>query len=117
MAFVWHRPPWREPEAPLHFAVRFTREVGNTVDADPGRESFVRRRERAVRRWWDKHGCELYLVGAGKVEGEENELVHKAEGSEKNGEVCPAGWNKGKPGMTATTEGVAAYLAKNAKKL
>lgn len=71
----------------LHFAVRFTREVGNKVDGDPGRESFVRRRERAVRRWWDKHGCELYIVGEGKIEGEENELVHKAEGSEKDGKV------------------------------
>jgi hypothetical protein len=36
---------------------------------------------------------------------------------EEHGEVCPAGWNKGKPGMVASTEGVAAYLAKNAKKL
>ena len=36
---------------------------------------------------------------------------------EQHGEVCPAGWNKGKPGMVASTEGVAAYLAKNAKKL
>jgi len=31
----------------------------------------------------------------------------------EHGEVCPAGWQKGDEGMTATTEGVAEYLAKN----
>jgi peroxiredoxin (alkyl hydroperoxide reductase subunit C) len=31
--------------------------------------------------------------------------------------VCPAGWNKGKKGMTASAEGVASYLAENAKDL
>jgi peroxiredoxin (alkyl hydroperoxide reductase subunit C) len=36
---------------------------------------------------------------------------------EKNGEVCPANWNKGKAGMKASAEGVAAYLKENAKKL
>lgn len=33
---------------------------------------------------------------------------------EENGEVCPAGWNKGKEGMKASTAGVAEYLAANA---
>ena len=36
---------------------------------------------------------------------------------EENGEVCPAGWSKGKKGMKADTAGVAAYLAENAKEL
>ena len=36
---------------------------------------------------------------------------------EENGEVCPAGWTKGDEGMTATPEGVAAYLSANADKL
>jgi len=36
---------------------------------------------------------------------------------EEHGEVCPAGWNKGDQGMKATSEGVASYLAGNAKKL
>ena len=36
---------------------------------------------------------------------------------EKNGEVCPANWNRGKPAMKASAEGVASYLAKNAKGL
>jgi peroxiredoxin (alkyl hydroperoxide reductase subunit C) len=35
----------------------------------------------------------------------------------KNGEVCPAGWNKGDEGMKDTPAGVAEYLAKNADKL
>jgi len=33
------------------------------------------------------------------------------------GEVCPAGWDKGKEAMTASSEGVADYLASNAEKL
>jgi len=36
---------------------------------------------------------------------------------QENGEVCPAGWNKGKDGMKANKEGVASYLAGNADKL
>lgn len=44
-------------------------------------------------------------------------MVDALQFTETHGEVCPAGWNKGKPGMTATPEGVASYLAKNAKKL
>ena len=36
---------------------------------------------------------------------------------EAHGEVCPAGWNKGDAGMKPSTEGVAAYLSKNADKL
>lgn len=34
-----------------------------------------------------------------------------------HGEVCPAGWNKGKEGMKADAAGVADYLAKNSSKL
>lgn len=36
---------------------------------------------------------------------------------QEHGEVCPAGWNKGKDGMKADAKGVAAYLAKNSDKL
>ena len=35
----------------------------------------------------------------------------------EHGEVCPAGWNKGKPGMKGSTEGVARYLADHAETL
>ena len=36
---------------------------------------------------------------------------------EENGDVCPAGWQKGDTGMQASPEGVASYLAGNAEKL
>ena len=36
---------------------------------------------------------------------------------EENGEVCPAGWNKGDKGMKADAKGVADFLSKNADKL
>jgi len=35
----------------------------------------------------------------------------------EHGEVCPAGWNKGKKAMDASPEGVAAYLASEADTL
>jgi len=34
---------------------------------------------------------------------------------DEHGEVCPAGWKKGSPGMNASTEGVIDYLSKYAK--
>ncbi len=37
--------------------------------------------------------------------------------SEENGEVCPAGWEKGKAGFKGSAAGVAEYLSKNARKL
>lgn len=37
--------------------------------------------------------------------------------SELHGEVCPAGWEKGKASMKGSAEGVAEYLSKNARKL
>ena len=44
-------------------------------------------------------------------------MVDALQFFEENGEVCPAGWNKGKAGMKADAEGVASYLAGNAEKL
>jgi peroxiredoxin (alkyl hydroperoxide reductase subunit C) len=41
-------------------------------------------------------------------------LVDALEFHESHGEVCPAGWTKGKTGMKPTTEGVAQYLATEA---
>jgi peroxiredoxin (alkyl hydroperoxide reductase subunit C) len=35
----------------------------------------------------------------------------------ENGDVCPAGWHKGKAAMTPSKEGVADYLASNAESL
>lgn len=36
---------------------------------------------------------------------------------EKHGEVCPAGWTKGKSGITPTTEGIAQFLAIESEQL
>lgn len=44
-------------------------------------------------------------------------LVEALQFHEAHGEVCPAGWNKGDKGMTASPDGVAEYLAENAKAL
>ncbi len=44
-------------------------------------------------------------------------MVDALQFTEEHGEVCPAGWNKGDKGMTASPEGVASYLADEAGKL
>lgn len=44
-------------------------------------------------------------------------MVDALQFTEEHGEVCPAGWNKGKKGMTASPDGVAKYLAENAEAL
>jgi peroxiredoxin (alkyl hydroperoxide reductase subunit C) len=44
-------------------------------------------------------------------------MVDALQFTEEHGEVCPAGWNKGKAGMKASTEGVAKYLADHSKEL
>jgi peroxiredoxin 2/4 len=44
-------------------------------------------------------------------------MVDALQFTEEHGEVCPAGWNKGKAGMGASPEGVAKYLAEHAKEL
>lgn len=44
-------------------------------------------------------------------------LVEALQFTDEHGEVCPAGWNKGDKGMTASPEGVAEYLSDNAEAL
>ena len=44
-------------------------------------------------------------------------MVDALQFTEEHGEVCPAGWNKGKAGMKASPDGVAKYLAEHAKEL
>ena len=39
-------------------------------------------------------------------------MVDALQFFEENGEVCPAGWSKGKKGLVATQEGIAEYLSK-----
>ena len=44
-------------------------------------------------------------------------VVDALQFTEVYGEVCPAGWKKGKAGMKADTAGVATYLAEHANSL
>lgn len=44
-------------------------------------------------------------------------MVDALQFTEEHGEVCPAGWQKGKAGMDASPEGVAKYLAKHGESL
>ncbi len=44
-------------------------------------------------------------------------MIDALQFTEEHGEVCPAGWSKGKKGMTASPEGVAKYLAEESKSL
>lgn len=44
-------------------------------------------------------------------------LVDALQHTEEHGEVCPAGWNKGKTAMKANPQGVASFLKDNAAKL
>jgi peroxiredoxin (alkyl hydroperoxide reductase subunit C) len=44
-------------------------------------------------------------------------MIDALQFTEQHGEVCPAGWSKGKAGMKADTKGVADYLAKHAVEL
>jgi peroxiredoxin (alkyl hydroperoxide reductase subunit C) len=44
-------------------------------------------------------------------------LVDAVQFADQHGEVCPAGWQKGKEGMKANPKGVAEYLSKHSKEL
>lgn len=44
-------------------------------------------------------------------------MVDALQFFEQHGEVCPAGWRQGDPGMKESPEGVADYLSKHADKL
>jgi peroxiredoxin (alkyl hydroperoxide reductase subunit C) len=69
----------------------------------------------------DKEGIVRHQVvndlSLGRNIDEAIRMVDALQFTEKHGEVCPAGWNKGKAGMKASTSGVAEYLASHAKEL
>ena len=44
-------------------------------------------------------------------------MIDALQYSEKHGEVCPAGWQKGQEGMKATSEGVSSYLTSHGNDL
>lgn len=69
----------------------------------------------------DKNGVVRHMVvndlPLGRNIDEMLRMVDALQFFEEHGEVCPAGWNKGKAGMKASTEGVADYLANHANDL
>jgi len=56
-------------------------------------------------------------LGLGRNVDEALRMVDALRFHEEHGEVCPAGWKKGKAAMKATPSGVAAYLAEHAAEL
>lgn len=69
----------------------------------------------------DKEGivqhAEINNLPLGRNVDEMLRTIDALQFSEQHGEVCPAGWQKGQPGMKPTAEGVADYLANNGNKL
>jgi len=69
----------------------------------------------------DKNGIVQHQVvnalSLGRNIDEMIRMVDALQFTEQHGEVCPAGWNKGKAGMKASPDGVADYLAKHAGEL
>ena len=69
----------------------------------------------------DKNGTVMHqvvnMLPLGRNIDEMLRMVDALQFTEEHGEVCPAGWNKGKAGMKASTAGVAEYLATHAKEL
>ena len=69
----------------------------------------------------DKEGMVRHQVvndlPLGRNDDEMLRMVDALQFTEEHGEVCPAGWNQGDKGMTATPDGVAGYLAEEADKL
>ncbi|RTL11147.1 MAG: peroxiredoxin [Neisseriaceae bacterium] len=69
----------------------------------------------------DKNGVVRHMVvndlPLGRNIDEMLRMVDALQFTEEHGEVCPAGWNKGKAGMKASTSGVAEYLASHAEQL
>lgn len=69
----------------------------------------------------DKNGIVQHMVvnnlPLGRNIDEMLRMVDALQFTEENGEVCPAGWSKGKVGMKASSAGVAEYLANHSKNL
>ena len=66
----------------------------------------------------DKNGIVRHQVindlNLGRSVDEAMRMLDALQFTEKFGEVCPADWHEGQEAMKATSEGVAAYLAKHA---
>lgn len=80
----------------LHFAVRFSNDVGRKLDTDPGRERYFRRHYGAIMRWWKRKGIKLYAFGYGLKEGDSDELVHHFGDDSKHPGKCWGLWRRTK---------------------
>lgn len=78
----------------LHFGVRFTKAIGNKIERDPERESFLIRRHNAIMKWWKMKGIKLYAWGYGLKEGDADELVHKYCDDTKHPEKVYGLWKR-----------------------
>ena len=69
----------------------------------------------------DKKGVVRHMVvndlPLGRNVDEMIRMVDALQFTEEHGEVCPAGWNKGKAGMKPSIAGVADYLSSHSKEL
>jgi len=69
----------------------------------------------------DKEGVVRHQVvndlGLGRNIDEALRTLDALQFLEQHGEVCPANWKKGEPGMKPTTDGVAHYLKEHASRL
>ncbi len=108
---------------PYTLAADMTREIGNAygIVSDGGDSYYppgVAMRATFV---IDQKGIVRHQVvndePIGRNMDEVVRIVEALQFFEENGQVCPAGWQKGDQGMTNTPDGVAQYLAENAAKL
>ena len=69
----------------------------------------------------DKDGIVQHQVvntpGLGRNVDELLRMVDALQFSETHGEVCPAGWKEGDPGMKASLDGMVEYMAEHGEKL
>ena len=69
----------------------------------------------------DKEGVVRHQVvndlGLGRNIDDALRMLDALQFLEQHGEVCPANWKKGEPGMKPTTDGVAHYLKEHANRL
>ncbi len=78
----------------LHFSVRFDKNVQAKINRDPGRESFLRRRNEAVLDWWTKTGMKLYAWGVGLKVGDRDTLAYKYCDDPKDGSRVYGLWKR-----------------------
>lgn len=82
-----------------------------TGSAVPLRGTFIADRDGVLQHF------SVNNLGIGRNFDETLRLLDAIQFNEKYGEVCPAGWNRGKEGMRPNKDGVVDYLTSNAERL